>query len=82
MEGEGDIKVSDTQKDKEYNPAQIHTNPDLFRQADGVFHHSLNQRFLANELTAQEGSSKDPVDNGCFPFQEALILEGQRHATK
>lgn len=82
MKGEGDEQVGATAENKEDDPGQVESGPDLLRQVYGVAHNALDKHLVTNEVTGCETQSEQPVDHGCLPLEEGFTVEGQRHATE
>ena len=80
--GEGHVQVGCAAEDEKDDPGHIQLAPDRLRQAQGMAHDALNQRALTDELAAQKGQGKQPVDHRGFPFEEGLAVEGQGQAAE
>lgn len=55
---EGNEKIGEAADQKEQNPGDIELGPLCCRQSDGMTHHPLNQRFVADEVATSEGQRK------------------------
>src|SRR5215213_8126756 len=66
----GHIEISQACNYEITYPAQIDSAPDEFGYGDGVTHHALYQRFIAQKLAAKERSRKQPVEDGRLPLNK------------
>lgn len=82
LERKGNEQIGKAADQEEDDPGNVEAYPDHMGQGHGMAQHPLDQRFVTNEMTADEGQGKQPVDHRRFPFQEGFAVERQGHATK
>ena len=82
LKSKGHEQVGSTANQEKHNPGLVQTDPDRLRQADGVAHHALDQRLVADEVAAEKRAGKYPVDHRRLPFEEGFTVKREGHPTK
>ena len=73
----GNEEIGEAADEKEHDPGDIELRPLRCRQSDGMAHHPLDQRLIADEVATGKRQREQPIQYGRFPLEDRFAVQYQ-----